>query len=119
MKERWLSGSSFEVRLRARKVSASLLYFPHQSQPRVLRFDSPPLAASHSRPLTRTGITLIEILISMFVLLFGLMGVAAIFPVASHYLTQGDQKDRSDALAANAFAEIKARGLMRPEFGIC
>ncbi|WP_146449586.1 hypothetical protein [Bythopirellula polymerisocia] len=51
----------------------------------------------------------------MFVLLFGLMGVAAIFPVASHYLTQGDQKDRSDALAANAFAEIETRGLMRPE----
>ncbi|QEG34489.1 type IV pilus modification PilV family protein [Bythopirellula goksoeyrii] len=72
------------------------------------------LTTHHSPLTTRSGITLIEILISMFVLLFGLMGVAAIFPVASHYLVQGDQKDRSDQLANNAFAEIEARGFMDP-----
>ena len=31
----------------------------------------------------RHGISLMEVLISMFVLLFGLMGVAAIFPVGN------------------------------------
>ncbi len=61
-----------------------------------------------------TGITLIEVLISMFVLLFGLMGVAAIFPVASHYVLEGDKRDRSSGLAQIAFEELKARKILRP-----
>lgn len=64
----------------------------------------------------RTGITLIEILISMFILLFGLMGVAAIFPVASHYVIQGEQKERGTGLAQIAFEEIQARGLLQPQY---
>jgi hypothetical protein len=62
----------------------------------------------------RTAITLIEILISMFVLLFGLMGVAAIFPVASHYVLEGDKRDRSSGLAQIAFEEIKSKKLLKP-----
>jgi hypothetical protein len=62
----------------------------------------------------RTAITLIEVLISMFVLLFGLMGVAAIFPVASHYVLEGDKRDRSSGLAQIAFEELKSRKLLRP-----
>jgi hypothetical protein len=61
----------------------------------------------------RRGISLIEVLISMFVLLFGLMGVAAIFPVGNHYAAQGDRYDRGGALTENAFAEIKARNLLQ------
>ncbi|MDZ4657705.1 MAG: hypothetical protein SH868_09035, partial [Bythopirellula sp.] len=63
----------------------------------------------------RSGITLIEVLISMFVLLFGLMGVAAIFPVASHYVLEGDKRDRSSGLAQIAFEELKARKILRPK----
>lgn len=63
----------------------------------------------------RRGISLIEVLISMFVLLFGLMGVAAIFPVASHYVLEGDKRDRSAGLAQVAFEELKARKILRPE----
>lgn len=63
---------------------------------------------------SRLGITLIEILISLFVLLFGLMGVAAIFPVASHYVVEGEKRDRGGGLAQIAFEEIKARKLLRP-----
>jgi hypothetical protein len=50
----------------------------------------------------------------MFVLLFGLMGVAAIFPVASHYILEGDKRDRSSGLAQVAFEELKARKILRP-----
>jgi hypothetical protein len=51
----------------------------------------------------------------MFVLLFGLMGVAAIFPVGNHYAGRGEQYDRGAAMADAAFGEIKARGLLRPD----
>mgnify|MGYP001411790992 CR=1 FL=1 len=62
-------------------------------------------------PLPRkslAGISLIEILISMFVLLFGLLGVASIFPVGSHYMNEGEKFDLSSALAQNAFEEMGA-----------
>ena len=63
----------------------------------------------------RPGISLLEVLISMFVLLFGLMGVAAIFPVGNHYAAKGDQYDRGAAMADAALAELKSRGLLRPQ----
>ena len=63
----------------------------------------------------RRGISLLEVLISMFVLLFGLMGVAAIFPVGNHYAGRGEQFDRGSALAESAFADLKARGMLKPE----
>ncbi len=63
----------------------------------------------------RNGISLIEVLISMFVLLFGLMGVAAIFPVGNHFVVEGEKFDLGSALAQNAFEELKGRGLLRPE----
>jgi hypothetical protein len=51
----------------------------------------------------------------MFVMLFGLMGVAAIFPVASHYVLEGDKRDRSSGLAQIAFEELKARKILQPQ----
>lgn len=51
----------------------------------------------------------------MFVLLFGLMGVAAIFPVGNHYVIEGEKFDLGAALAQNAFEELKGRGMLRPE----
>jgi hypothetical protein len=52
----------------------------------------------------------------MFVMLFGLMGVAAIMPVGNHYAARSDQYDRGAALASSAFAELKSRGLLQPGF---
>jgi type II secretory pathway pseudopilin PulG len=69
-------------------------------------------AISHSTFHIPRGITLIEVLISMFVLLFGLMGVAAIFPVASHYVLEGDKRDRSSGLAQIAFEELRSRNYL-------
>jgi hypothetical protein len=50
----------------------------------------------------------------MFVMLFGLMGVAAIMPVGNHYAARSDQYDRGAALAGSAFAELKSRGILNP-----
>ena len=51
----------------------------------------------------------------MFVLLFGLLGVASIFPVGSHYMTEGEKFDFGSALAQNAFEDLETRGVLRPE----
>src|SRR4051794_34820033 len=75
----------------------------------------PPASSQRQR---RPGISLLEVLISMFVLLFGLMGVAAIFPVGNHYAGKGEQYERGAALADAAFAELKARGMLKPELWI-
>jgi hypothetical protein len=75
---------------------------------------SDPRASRLAPRARRRGISLLEVLISMFVMLFGLMGVAAIFPVGNHYAVKGEQFDRGSALAGTAFAELKSRGLMRP-----
>ena len=64
----------------------------------------------------RRGISLLEVLISMFVLLFGLMGVAAIFPVGNYYVVEGEKHDQGSLLAANAFEELQTRGMLRPEY---
>ena len=71
--------------------------------------------ATRLSPSLRRGISLIEVLISMFVLLFGLMGVAAIFPVGNYYVVEGEKYDQGSALIQNALEEIEARGLLRPE----
>ncbi len=53
-------------------------------------------------------------LISMFVLLFGLMGVAAIFPVGNYYVVEGEKFDLASGIAQNAFEELRARGMLKP-----
>jgi len=64
----------------------------------------------------RPGISLIEILISIFVLLIGLSGVAFIFPVGNHYIVEGEKFDLGSNLAQNGFEELVARELLRPDF---
>jgi len=71
--------------------------------------------SAHYARVARRAISLIEILISIFVLLFGLMGVASIFPVGSHLMSEGDKFDSSALLAGNAFEELEVRGMLRPE----
>ncbi|MCH2114402.1 MAG: hypothetical protein MK171_05775 [Pirellulales bacterium] len=73
------------------------------------------LASRRASGASRSAISLIEILISMFVLLFGLMGVASIFPVGSYMMSEGEKFDSSSLLAQNAFEELEVRGVLRPE----
>jgi len=72
--------------------------------------------SSMRRGNIRHGMSLLEVLLSMFVLLFGLMGVVALFPVGNHYAKQGDKFERGTTLAQNAFDELTSRGILQPEF---
>lgn len=69
---------------------------------------------SNTSSVSRAGISLVEVLISMFVLLFGLMGVASVFPVGSYYIERGDQLDRTSAVSAAALNEISTWGMLVP-----
>ncbi|MGD9636735.1 MAG: hypothetical protein AB7G28_22900 [Pirellulales bacterium] len=71
---------------------------------------------SKIRNLTmRPGISLTEVLIAMGILTVGLLGVAAIFPVAGFYMQKGEVADRGSAIAQAAFNELIARGMLNPE----
>jgi hypothetical protein len=55
------------------------------------------------------------VLIAMGILTVGLLGVAAIFPVAGFYMQRGEVADRSSAIAQAAFNEVVSRGMLDPE----
>lgn len=77
-------------------------------------------ATSHQSPVTghwlpRRGISLTEVLIAMGILTVGLLGVAAIFPVAGFYMQKGEVADRGSAIAQAAFNEVITSGMLNPE----
>jgi hypothetical protein len=57
--------------------------------------------------------TLLEVLVACGILVVGLASVAAILPAASSLLAEAANIDRAAALAANAAADVKARGVLR------
>ncbi|MGD9724263.1 MAG: prepilin-type N-terminal cleavage/methylation domain-containing protein [Pirellulales bacterium] len=78
------------------------------------RISLQPTASSLRRrcsPLRR-GLTLTEVLISMFVLLVGLMGVAAMIPAGRFEIQQGAQIDHATSVGRAAFRELKIRGYL-------
>ena len=85
------------------------------SEERRARSENSFARVSRLAPRARRAMSLIEVLISMFVLLFGLMGVAAIFPVGNYYATESEKFDLASSIAQNAFEELKARGLLKTE----
>jgi len=62
----------------------------------------------------RRGISLLEVLISMFVLLVGLVGVAALIPAGRKEMLEGGKSDRAAALATGALHDLKVRGVLNP-----
>lgn len=66
-------------------------------------------------PNPRSGVTLVEVLISMGILAIGLLGAASMFPVGSYFMQKGDVADRGAAIAQAAFADLVARGDLSPE----
>ena len=80
----------------------------HPSHP-ILHPSAPPT------PHSRSGISLIEVLISMFVLLFGLLGVASFFPVGQHFVQKGDRLDRVAAVGQAAANDMATRGILRSD----
>ena len=68
-----------------------------------------------NRPTNRrAGISLLEILISIGVVGIGLIGVAALIPLAHHKATEGVNTDRMASLGRRAFREFEIREFDRP-----
>ena len=72
------------------------------------------LQSSATRGSRRAGITLLEVLISMGVLLIGLMGVGAMIPAGRYEIMQGVKTDYSTTVGRAAFRDLKARGYLNP-----
>lgn len=70
------------------------------------------LAVPTSHRSAPAGFSLLEVLVACGVLVIGLAGIAAIMPAAGARLGEASAQDRANSAVANAFAEIKARGLV-------
>jgi hypothetical protein len=64
----------------------------------------------------RKAITLLEVLMSMFVLAVGLLSVASLLPVGSFQAARALIDDRKAVLGQNAAREAKTRGVLRPDW---
>ncbi len=63
----------------------------------------------------RPGVTLLEVLVSMFVLAVGLLGLASLLPVASFYASEAQKYDRAATLAQQASHDVVIRGYLEPK----
>ena len=62
----------------------------------------------------RVGLTLIEILMTIFVLAIGLLGVAALLPVGTFQMRQGQIAQQSAEVGSRALDTIEASGINHP-----
>ena len=62
----------------------------------------------------RRGVSLMEVLISIFVILFGLLSVAALLPVGRFEIAQAMRADRAAACGRAALRDVQVRGLANP-----
>lgn len=76
---------------------------------------SPSTAALVGPPAcqVREGFTLLEVLVSIAILVFALAGIAALLPATGARLAEATDIDRAGTLAANAPADLLARGACR------
>ncbi len=58
-----------------------------------------------------------EVLMSMFILLIGLLSVGALIPVGRFEVGQADQIDRAASVGRSAFRMLKTCGMLRPDAG--
>lgn len=65
-------------------------------------------------PAARAGMTLLEVLVALGILVAGLASVAALLPAAGARLADATAIDRAGTLAANAHADLRNRGLLTP-----
>lgn len=63
---------------------------------------------------TRRGVSLLEVLISMFVMMVGLLGVASLLPVGQHSLAESAKADRAGTCGRAGLREVRARGILDP-----
>lgn len=65
-----------------------------------------------SRRRSRSGFTLLEVLVSMGIIVAALAGIAALLPATGSRLAEATETDRAGTMAANAQAELANRGLV-------
>ncbi len=61
----------------------------------------------------RRGVTLLEVLISIFVMAVGLMGVAALIPIGTFAVSETAKADRSAAMGRAAIHEVRVREMLQ------
>ena len=62
----------------------------------------------------RRGISLMEVLMSIFILTVGLLGLASLIPVGGYQVGEAVRSDRAAAVGRAAFNEVRIRGLLDP-----
>lgn len=65
-------------------------------------------------PRGRQGISLLEVLISVFVLTVGILGLAALIPIGRFEVQEASKLDRASTLGKQAYRELLIRGLLKP-----
>jgi hypothetical protein len=79
---------------------------------------TPPLhTPATARPTfgARRGVTLLEVLMAMGVMVVGLLGLASLIPLGRLELAEGERLDNSSTLGRMAFRDVTVRGYARPE----
>jgi len=72
-------------------------------------------ATTCRRRRRRPGISLLEILVAIFILSIGLLGVAALIPVGNSEVIKSSIAHRSAETGLRAFREMKLRGYLNPQ----
>ncbi len=78
---------------------------------------APAVAPLHSKRMApRAGISLLEVLISIFVLAVGLLSIASLLPVGSFQMQKALIEERKGIVALNGFREFRTRDFSDPRF---
>jgi hypothetical protein len=70
--------------------------------------------SSRANAPARSGLSLLEILIAVFVLSIGLLGVAAVIPLGYHQIVEAIKSDRAGACGRAGLHEVRTRGWLNP-----
>lgn len=65
-------------------------------------------------PNPRAGVSLLEVLVSIGILTIGLLGVAAMIPLAQVDIVRATRADRAASIGRSAIRDAKVRGILNP-----
>jgi hypothetical protein len=71
--------------------------------------------SSRTRFASRRGVTLLEVLVAIGVMVVGLLGMLALIPLGRMELVEAEKLDNSSTIGRWAFRDITVRGYLQPE----
>jgi len=71
-----------------------------------------------NRATSRNGLSLLEVLISIFVISIGLMSLAMLIPAGTMAINEANKSDRSGACGRSAMRQIKIAGMLDPNYWV-